>query len=360
MDRRRGAGDAVDQRLIGLLLLWGCRATGDGSAPGTPEVRALDTGTAPGNHWSITAAQVSLSDSVTESGGGDSGETGDDTAVEWPGLNLNYRRVDVAGYNSCSLTDTGKIVCWGQEYTNQSDIPSGIFLEIGMAGSRICALREDGEIICFGRAIDSNYEYPPPPIGTWSRLVCGGSGCAALNEDGHMTWWYTSPDYFITYEPPEEQFIDIDVSSFSACALTSSRDIRCWYKDDPSAETMTIRLEGNFKTLSGTEDYGCGLDGDGNISCWTEFAGDAHPRGYRWKDLSITGDWNCGILQDGTPTCWGCVWGQYCGDVMSIPEVPLVQVASDMEHACGLTPDNRFVCWGWDWYGETQPPEEYR
>jgi hypothetical protein len=173
-------------------------------------------------------------------------------------------------------------------------------------------------------------------------------------------WWHSDPEYFITYEPPTDKFVDIDVGSFSVCALTISRDIRCWYKDDPSADTVTIRLEGDFKKISGTFDYGCGLDGDGNIECWTDFALDNHPRGYRWKDLSITGDWNCGIIEDGTPTCWGCVWGRYCGDVMEIPNTPIVEISSDMDHACGLTLDNRFVCWGWDWYGETQPPEEYR
>lgn len=38
----------------------------------------------------------------------------------------------------------------------------------------------------------------------------------------------------------------------------------------------------------------------------------------------------------------------------------MVQVSSDMEHGCGITPDNRFVCWGWDWAGETIPPEAYQ
>jgi Regulator of chromosome condensation (RCC1) repeat len=344
-----------------LALLWGCRSSGEGiGTPSKAETRTVDTGAAPGKRWPLTAAEVSLSDSAVESGGSDSGDTAEDTAEgEWPGLNLNYRRVSVGGYVSCGLTDVGKVVCWGSNQTQQLDTPAGIFLEVSILNGSTCALREDGQIICWGTPLNPNFEYPPPPSGQWARLDCSSSGCAALDTEGHMTWWHTVPEYFITYDPPDGQFIDIDVGSNGVCALTISRDIRCWYKEDASSETVMIRLEGEFKKLSGVTDHGCGLDGDGSMYCWDESGNETQISG-SFKDMSITNSWNCYILQDDTPSCWGCVWGQYCENGIEIPDIPLVQVSSDMEHACGLTHDNRFVCWGWDWYSETQPPEEYR
>lgn len=353
----------MDPRLTGLvLLLAGCRSPEGAEKPDAPGIGAPDTGFE-AQWWPPDAAQVTIRDSTEDSrdsGGGDSG--GDTAEVEWPGLSLDYRRVSVAGYVSCALTATGKIVCWGDNSTQLLNTPSGIYLEVSVLGGNACALREDGEIICWGVSLNPNFPYPPPPPGRWARLRCSSTECVALDLEGYMTWWAMDNNYYpITYDPPKEQFIDIESVFPGVCTITSDRSIKCWDIYSDSASDHSIHVFGNFKKLSGSPKAGCGLDGDGQMTCWDPYGNISYPRYATWKDLSITGDWNCGVMQNNIPACWGCVWGrlEYC-NFLYPPDIPMVQVSSDMEHGCGITPDNRFVCWGWDWAGETIPPEAYQ
>ena len=58
--------------------------------------------------------------------------------------------ITVGHDHACALLDSGEIECWGENWADQAEPPSGRFSAVSAGGSHSCRLRESGRIECWG------------------------------------------------------------------------------------------------------------------------------------------------------------------------------------------------------------------
>lgn len=213
--------------------------------------------------------------------------------------------------NACGILSDGSVVCWGSAETRINDVPDGTFSHVTVSEFSACALDTTGSAVPWPDVADQAI-----PNGEFSDVEAGYH-FLLLTETGSLL---ATGFYDTQIESPSGAFIDIGIGSEYPCAVGETGSVLCWNWSEPeSAETCAITLaapEGPFVdvcVLGGG--LGCALDAAGYASCWM------------------------------------------VGGTFEAPaDETFTQIACGASHVCGVTPDNRIVCWGEDYYGETSPP----
>lgn len=212
--------------------------------------------------------------------------------------------------NACGIMADGSITCWGSDETGINDAPAGSFVDVAVWPYTASAIATDGSAYQWGSEGSA-------PAGSFLDVE-GGFDALFLLTDGTLLQTY--PNGTPHFDAPAGTYIDIGLGEWYGCALKTDGSILCWDQFDPENaefEDMTTSAPtGPFVDVCvANTSLGCALDAAGTVQCW--------PNASEWT----------------APT-----------------DESFTQLACGAWHACGLTPDNRIVCWGWDSYGETSPP----
>ncbi len=250
-----------------------------------------------------------------------------------------WKKVVTGNYNTCALDDKGILWCWGGRNT-----PIG---------------NEIPYIITYYETQYLSSQMLPYPVSTtsdvrWSSkishapvdsYVTSYHKCA-IDENAHLWCWgrndhgqlgtgsTTTPIYTpteVTY-PSGITWIDVDTGLNHTCAIDSDQRIWCWGDNslgqlsafrlrDYTYPTMVSEMPIPAKQLTLGNNFSCALDTYGHIWCWGDNSSHV-----------ITGN-DYQVVSNPTPVTW-------------VRQETFQKISAGSNHICGITTDNRLLCWG--------------
>ncbi len=307
---------------------------------------------------------------------------------------VRWRVIDGSTTNSCGLSETGKIYCWGDGYINAQGIAtdlgrptrivppvdySGDWHSLSVADDHACAITVTGKSYCWGAQYSgglgnglitseagSGVQVPALVIeplgfsGAWSKIATGDYFNCMIDDDG-KGYCVGRADYGMLGNTANG-------SNDTGIALAI---------DNP------IGFSGKWIQISTGHVNACGID-DGNVGyCWGYGNAGAlgvaglsanqsvpieidTPAGFTapWKALHAAAHYSCGLDSAGKAYCWGSEWGGSFGngspDIDSDTAVAVsggltfdhLGVNGESQHVCGITVDKKVYCWDYNNNGE--------
>ena len=187
-------------------------------------------------------------------------------------------------------------------------------------------------------------------------------------------------------------FASISVGEWHSCGLTTEGDAYCWGSNnwkqlgspgDAADQPVLVAGDMKFTQISAGGEHTCALQSDGRAYCWgrnelgqlgigepkgEQSLGDlratptAVSGGLRFKQISAGFSHTCAIGSDDLTYCWGANQLYMLGAVVSercygdkpCSSIPVRTLATDrfvsieasLYAACGVTTDQKAVCWG--------------
>jgi alpha-tubulin suppressor-like RCC1 family protein len=269
-------------------------------------------------------------------------DIGDNEPASTPGAVLvggTVEQIDVGGFYTCVLLDTGGVRCWG---TNQ-------FGQLGYGNTTIIG---DNEL---------PYTAGDVPLSSGAVQIAVGDShsCALLDTDLIQCWGqsnsgalgYGHPNTIGDNEVPSSQspvsaggtVVQLAAGAGHTCALLDTGDVRCWGVG--SSGRLGYNPGGNI--------------GDNEAIT----SGSTVPLGGTAVQIAAGGEHTCALLDTGAVRCWGAGGhGQLgygntntIGDnetPASAGDVPLggtaVQITASHHHTCALLDTGAVRCWGLD------------
>ncbi|WP_298007635.1 MULTISPECIES: hypothetical protein [Anaerolinea] len=279
------------------------------------------------------------------------------------------------GYShTCGLTDSGGVLCWGNNEYGQlgngmnedratpvavSGLSGGV-TAITAGYSHTCALTDSGGVLCWG-----NNEYGQlgdgttlgrlTPVGVSGlssgviAIAAGGYHTCALKNSGGVVCWGDNWNGQLGDGTKEDRLTPVAVSGLSggvtaiaagyshSCAQKNSGGVVCWGSnafgqlgDGTTLERLTpVGVSGlSSGVVAITAGYGltCALTNSGGMLCW--------------------GDNRYGQLGDGTTS------GRLTPVAVSGLSGGVIAIAAGDGHTCGLTDSGGVLCWGNNWNGQ--------
>ncbi len=333
--------------------------------------------------------------------------------------------ISAGGYHTCALTSGGGVKCWGQnEYgelgdgtTTNSSIPvkvigldSGV-QAISAGDENTCALTSSGGVKCWGQNkygglgddTKDNSSIPVKVIGLDSEVQAISAGkynTCALTTNGSVKCWGSNFNGQLGNGVRDDSLIPVDVigldsnnvqaisvGSNYACALTNIGGVKCWGRNyegqlgDGTAPNMSSipvdvsDLTSDVQAISSASRHACAITTSGDMKCWGHnyigLLGDGvngTPKSYSStpvdviglnssvKDISISGVNTCALTTSGRVKCWGGnLWGGL-GDGTennSLTPVNVIGLDSNVQaistggfYTCVLIDNGSVKCWG--------------
>jgi hypothetical protein len=266
-----------------------------------------------------------------------------------------------------------------------------------------CVLVRDGSIRCWG--VDRELVTAAPTNAGFIELALGGHHGCALDADGKVLCW---GEDVREEEIPAERFRHVSAMGYAqSCGVTMAGELKCWFFTDyvarlaevtPGfAETVRENMEemnrvppgSDYQKIRGYWGWACAQKTDGRLTCWGPYLA-ADPELQIPEDplcdFAVAGNFGCAVTNEGDGLCWGArqtpegsfsAVAAYVGSVCFIraddaklecrgtlarnpPADTFQQLSVSGEHACGVTTDDRIVCWGENEFGEAEVPEHLR
>lgn len=300
-----------------------------------------------------------------------------------------------AGNNhTCALTNSGGVKCWGQNAFGQlgdgtntnryspvdvSGLTSGVVSISALGGEDTCALTTSGGIKCWGWNQSGQ-------LGTGSNTgpqLCGSFPCSTVPVDVvGLTSGVASVSAGVSH----------------ACAVTTAGNAKCWGYNNAGQLGNGVVSTGGCRCITTPVDvlglstvaaisagaaWTCALTTSGGVKCWGDdvygFLGDAGAcsvgcsmpvdvSGLTSGVASISAGWGhtCAITTAGGAKCWGdSSYGQLGDGTSGNPScgcqrVPVdvygltsgaVSVSAGGSHACVVTSTGSAKCWGRNLHG---------
>ena len=302
------------------------------------------------------------------------GQLGDGTTtnqylpVDVSGLTSGISAVTSGATDTCALTVTGGVKCWGENdfgklgdgSTTDQDMPvdviglsSGV-TAIANGSVSTCAL-QNGAVKCWGSNVDGQLgdgtitnRYTPVdvkglPSGIRAIAVGQGDFACALTAAGGVMCWGSNEDFGELGDgTTTDHHIPMDVSGltsgvisitagvFHACALTVAGGVKCWgYNADGELGDGTTTdqyipvdvtgLTGNIVAIRAGYFQTCALTAAGGVECWGrndigQLGNGSTTQSNTPVDVSgltsgvsgiAAGINSCARMTDGSIKCWG-------------------------------------------------------
>ncbi len=241
---------------------------------------------------------------------------------------LEWRVVSTAGPNTCGVTPTDQLYCWG--YNNNGELGADQTPET-----------------CFG------FQCSTQPLRIADSLsfltVNGGLGhtCAVDVNGAAYCWGVTiAPGDGTEWQGPTPgpvavvgglSFRQLATGIAHTCSLTDSDDAYCWGDN------------GNYQLGDGTTEP-------------LRFEPVPVAGGIKFQSIATSHDHTCGISLDGSAYCWGRnVEGQFgvpgsaefsTTPVLISSEMQFIDIAPGMLHTCAVTTAGQGFCWGENDFGQ--------
>jgi uncharacterized repeat protein (TIGR01451 family) len=323
-----GNGHACALTSAGGITCWGANSqgqVGDGSttARGNP-VRVSGfirgaTAVAAGDYHScaLTAAGgVECWGSNNWGQLGDGSTTNRSAPVEVDGLAGDVAAITAGAAHTCALTTAGGVECWGDDHLGQlgdgsngyrvtpvavSGLGSGV-AAITAGASDTCALTTTGGVLCWGfnglgqlgdgSNVNSNVPVPVSGLASGVAAISAGSGhtCALTTAGGVLCWGWNyhgqlgDGSGLDSYTAVPVSGLASGVAAISAkandsCALTTAGGVLCWGEnghgqlgdggtDDSNIPVGVSGLASGVAAISTGYYHACILTTAGGLACW--------------------------------------------------------------------------------------------
>ena len=322
--------------------------------------------------------------------------------------------VSTGGFQTCALTSTGGVECWGAGSTTVpvavSGLSSGV-IAITSGGTFACALTTAGGVECWGdnsygqlgngTATDSSVPVAVSGLSSGvSAISAGNAQTCALQAGGGVECW---GDNFAgqlgngtttgSLVPVAVSGLSSGVSAISAgsnytCALTSAGGVECWGDNtygqlgngtttDSSVPVAVSGLSSAASAISAGGNHTCALTTAEGVQCWGSNSsgqlGDGTTTN-RYVPVAVSGLSNgvsavsvgqnhtCALTSDGGVECWGSnSSGQLGNGTATDSSVPVAvsglssgvsAIATGGDNTCALPSTGGVECWGYNFYGE--------
>jgi len=315
---------------------------------------------------------------------GDGTNTNRSVPTQVTGLTTGMMAVSSGGSSNCGLTNSGNVKCWGNGRDGQlgngaeNNSPTPVDVSsvdqfsiltgataIASGNRHVCSLLNSGKIVCWGDngsgqlGNGTNVNKSAPIIvqtngsgdlsGAAAIAAGGNTTCAIMQTTGALKCWgdHSNGQLFDGINNNSSYPIDVPgisgavsvkIGSKHICALLNTGGVKCW--GDNSYGQL-----GNGTTdakTSPTEVYGLSEEGVAEISL-----GDSH---------------SCALLLTGGVKCWGENHSGEVGDGTNSANKLLptqkfltsgvINIACGYADTCALLSTGALKCWGNNGYGE--------
>ena len=101
-----------------------------------------------------------------------------------------WRQVAAGSYHTVALNTDGSVACWGDNFSDQCSVPSGLGKVAAVAAgyTHTVALKADGTVACWGNN-GSGQCSVPAGLGQVASVAAGSSHTVALRSDGTVACW---------------------------------------------------------------------------------------------------------------------------------------------------------------------------
>jgi RHS repeat-associated protein len=351
------------------------------------------------------------------------------TPVDVSGLTSGVTAIAAGVYHTCALTSTGGVKCWGYNTYGQlgdgtttnrptpvdvSGLTSGV-TAIAAGYGQTCALTSTGGVKCwgynyYGQLGDGTTTNRPTPVdvsGLSSGVTAISAGvsqtCALTSAGGVKCWGY---NYYgqlgdgtttqrltpVAVSGLSSGVIAVTVSNFHTCALTSAGGVKCWgynlygqLGDETTIQRLTpVAVSGLSSGVTAivadkSTDTGhtCALTSAGGVKCWGSNSNGQLGNGLsalRLTPVAVSGlgsgvtataagaNYTCALTSTGGVKCWGSNGSGQLGDGTTTDHLTpmdvsgltsgVTAIAADYYHTCALTSAGGVKCWGYNLYGQ--------
>jgi alpha-tubulin suppressor-like RCC1 family protein len=420
--------------VVGSLKCWGENADGELGDNSTTErhvpvgVVGLSAGVAALATGNLNTCALTIVGSVKCWGNNFYGQIGDNTTsnrlvpVEVSGLSTGIEAITVGFAHICARNKVGGVLCWGSNIngelgddtgsdrhtpTNVSGLSTGV-VAISAAYANTCALTETGGVKCWGYNIDGQLgdgtvtqRASPVSVATLSAgVIAIAAGayhvCALTGAGGAKCWGYNAYGA-LGDNSPADRLAPVDVDGLSAgvtalaagdyhtCALIAGGYVVCWgdnYYGAVGDNTVKNRLTPvaitaglGVTAIAAGAYHTCALTRVGGINCWGyNFYGQlgidtTTDRHSPIPVIGISPDLvtaiaagafhTCALIAavaDNGVKCWGDNSKGQLGDNTIIQRnvpvnvsglsVGIIALATGDHHTCALTRSGGVKCWG--------------
>lgn len=259
--------------------------------------------------------------------------------------------------HTCGVLSDHTVVCWGNNFWGQSEVPEGQFTAVAAGTFFSCGLRTDRTVTCWGGVVSSDgdvvFDVSKTPSGEFTAITAGSNHACGLRADRSAVCWGSNTGGKAT--PPSGKFIAISAGDSHSCAIRTDGAAACWghwYSIPDEAHAPA----GTFTAVTSGQSAACGLRDDRTVMCWGVATYSRNSPGARTPDgefAAVSGgrQHRCGIRTDRTAVCWG-------PSLFHPPDQLSAIAASSGGHTCGIRTDGTAVCWGPNSQGQSSPPSE--
>ncbi|MDA3863467.1 MAG: hypothetical protein PF689_06310 [Deltaproteobacteria bacterium] len=300
-----------------------------------------------------------------------------------------FQQISAGSTNSCGLTLSGTIYCWGDGsdgalgdgQNDDSGIPVLVigghsFDAISTGNFYSCAIATGGEVYCWGSnyygqlgdGTTNNSLQPQPIIGNYSFQsiaagvyhTCGvtDSGavyCWGINSYGQLGDGTNNDSPIPVLIDGNHQFQSISTGNNHTCAITDLGVAYCWGLNDVYGRlgdgsgvnsTVPVMVSGNytFQQISAGVYHSCGVTDSGTAYCWgrnsdgqlgdgtTTVSSTPIPvsSGYTFQNISTGNYHSCGVTDSGAAYCWGSNSDGQLGDGTTTSSATPVPVSGNI------------------------------
>ena len=266
-----------------------------------------------------------------------------------------FVKLSVTGDATCGLTNTGRILCWGNGAL-VTDAPEGAgFVDLDIALAWGCALRGNGLVECWAPFVPSFAEDITDQELT--TVAAGGGACGLRAGTSEAECWGQP---VIQQDIPASRFQQVDIGNSTACGLREDGRVECWGlntnfgEGDPPEDVQ-------FQSISLGVTFGCGVELDSSlVRCWGSGAV-VSPARIPTEPVTLLAVQQfeaCAALRDSNQVvCWGDDEATSLLTPPALEADSISQLEVGPSHACALGNDGEVVCWGSNEFGQLDPPE---
>lgn len=253
------------------------------------------------------------------------------------------RSVTVSRGFACVVFDDGRFDCWWDGVGNDPLVDLGVDysrrFQTLVANGGLCGIEVDRALTCFGYDDPRlNGNFTDVSIGTDGEICAlrtdGDPICVEGYEFGEVEW-LKDADFGSGY-------VDFEVGRGWACGLTPDGQAEC--TPNPIQDPGTTGPAGRYSEIKTAHIEACGILVEGGVDCWGNLSFPSqreYPREGRFRDISYKGFSGCVLDDQQLPTCWQVDESPPDGLLMKA-----VGAADALNFACGVTLEDKVVCWG--------------
>lgn len=181
-------------------------------------------------------------------------------------------------------------------------------------------------------------------------LVLGGASSCGRTVPGDQPG--TDGGRFDAAPPPAAEYPRVSVGGQTSCSIDRTGRLVCW---GAFSGTLLKPPDGVWADVSFSGLAGCAQSPMGTLGCWGSSPGPASPwevPDARFKKVSVAGH-ACGVTLDDKLLCWG----KPNHASTDAPPGKFKDVSAGSGHSCALRTDGTAICWGLNLAGQANAPE---